>query len=92
MGLPLSARFMLLSALGFALMTTCVKLVATHGIPLLEIVAARSLVSLFLSYFDVRRKGLSVWGTHRTLLVARGVVGTLALICVYYVVTVLHLA
>ena len=92
MGLPLGARFMLLSALGFALMTTCVKLVATQGIPLLEIVAARSLVSLLLSYFDVRRKGLSVWGTHRTLLVARGVVGAFALICVYYVVTVLPLA
>ena len=83
---------MLLSALGFALMTTCVKLVAIQGIPLLEIVAARSLVSLFLSYFDVRRKRLSVWGTHRRLLVARGVVGAFALICVYYVVTVLPLA
>lgn len=92
MGLPIGARFMLLSALGFALMTTCVKLVAIQGIPLLEIVAARSLVSLFLSYFDVRRKRLSVWGTHRRLLVARGVVGAFALICVYYVVTVLPLA
>jgi drug/metabolite transporter (DMT)-like permease len=92
MGLPLGARFMLLSALGFALMATCVKLVANQGIPLLEIVAARSLVSLLISYFDVRRKRLSVWGTHRKLLLARGVVGTFALICVYYVLTVLPLA
>lgn len=91
-GIPLGARFMLVSALGFALMTTCVKLVSTHGIPLLEIVAARSLVSLVLSYIDVRRKGLSPWGTHRTLLVARGGVGALALICVYYVVMTIPLA
>ncbi|MDG1946224.1 MAG: DMT family transporter [Halioglobus sp.] len=83
---------MLLSALGFALMAACVKLVATRGIPLLEIVAARSLVSLVISYVDVRRKGLSLWGTHRALLAARGVVGALALICVYYAVMTLPLA
>ena len=86
------ARYMLLSALGFALMAACVKLVATRGIPLLEIVAARSLVSLVISYVDVRRKGLSLWGTHRALLAARGVVGALALICVYYAVMTLPLA
>jgi|TARA_R110002072_G_scaffold109128_3_gene236176 drug/metabolite transporter (DMT)-like permease len=86
------ARYMLVSALGFALMAACVKLVATRGIPLLEIVAARSLVSLVISYVDVRRKGLSLWGTHRALLAARGVVGALALICVYYAVMTLPLA
>jgi drug/metabolite transporter (DMT)-like permease len=83
---------MLVSALGFALMAACVKLVASRGIPLLEIVAARSLVSLVISYVDVRRKGLSPWGTHRTLLVARGGIGAFALICVYYAVTTLPLA
>jgi drug/metabolite transporter (DMT)-like permease len=83
---------MLVSALGFALMAACVKLVSSRGIPLLEIVAARSLVSLVISYADVRRKGLSPWGTHHTLLAARGGVGALALICVYYAVTTLPLA
>lgn len=89
---PKSARFMLLSALGFAAMGACVKLVALRGIPLLEIVAARSLVSLILSFVDVRRKGISPWGTHRKLLIARGVVGVLALMCVYYAVMTLPLA
>jgi drug/metabolite transporter (DMT)-like permease len=83
---------MLVSALGFALMAACVKLVSSQGIPLLEIVAARSLVSLAISYVDVRRKGLSLWGTQRALLVARGVIGALALICVYYALTTLPLA
>jgi drug/metabolite transporter (DMT)-like permease len=91
-GIPVGARYMLVSALAFALMTTCVKLVAKHDIPLLEIVAARALVSLVISYLDVRRKGLSVWGNQRTLLIARGAVGTFALICIYYVVTTLPLA
>ena len=83
---------MLVSALGFALMAACVKLVSSQGMPLLEIVAARSLVSLVLSYADVRRKGLSPWGSHRALLMARGVIGVLALICVYYALTTLPLA
>lgn len=83
---------MLLSALAFALMAGCVKLVASRGIPLLEIVAARSLVSLFISYVDVRRKGLSPWGTHHKLLAARGLVGAMALVCVYYAVMTLPLA
>lgn len=90
--IPLGARYMLMSALGFALMAACVKLVSSQGIPLLEIVAARSLVSLAISYADVRRKGLSPWGTQRLLLAARGGIGALALICVYYAVTTLPLA
>jgi drug/metabolite transporter (DMT)-like permease len=90
--IPVGARYMLVSALGFALMAACVKLVSSQGIPLLEIVAARSLVSLAISYIDVRRKGLSLWGTQRALLAARGVIGALALICVYYAVTTLPLA
>ena len=91
-GIPHGARYMLASALAFALMTACVKLASNRGIPLLEIVAARCLVSLAISYLDIQRKGLSPWGTHRALLLARGCVGTFALVCVYYAVTVLPLA
>ncbi|WP_413113292.1 DMT family transporter [Thaumasiovibrio sp. DFM-14] len=90
--LPVGVRYMTLSALGFALMATCVKTVSTYGIPVFEIVAARALVSLIISYLDVKRKGISIWGNNKPLLVARGAVGTLALICVYYAVTTLPLA
>ncbi len=90
--LPLSARYMLLSALGFALMAACVKEVYTYGIPVMEIIAARAVVSLIISYLDVKRKGISLWGTDKPLLIARGVVGALALICVYYAITTLPLA
>ncbi|PIE25214.1 MAG: EamA family transporter [Neptuniibacter caesariensis] len=83
---------MLLSALGFALMAVCVKSVSGYGIPVLEIVAARAAVSLLLSYLDVKRKRISVWGAHKRLLLARGIVGALALVCVYYSVTTLTLA
>ncbi|MDC0610300.1 DMT family transporter [Vibrio sp.] len=90
--LPLGVRFMLLSALGFAFMSATVKLVGTYGIPLFEIVAARALVSLIISYADVKRKGISIWGNNKKLLFARGTFGTFALICVYYSVTTLPLA
>ncbi|PCI14124.1 MAG: EamA family transporter [Thiotrichales bacterium] len=90
--LPLSARYMMLSALGFALMAVCVKEVSTYGIPVMEIIAARAIVSLIISYLDVKRKGISLWGLDKPLLIARGVVGALALICVYYAITTLPLA
>lgn len=83
---------MLLSALGFALMSASVKHVSNYHIPVFEIVAARALVSLVISYLDVKRKRLSVWGNNKPLLLARGMVGTMALMCVYYSVTTLPLA
>ena len=85
-------RYMLLSALGFALMAACVKAVSGYGIPVLEIVAARALVSMAISYLDVKRKRISLWGTNKPLLLARGIVGALALICVYFALTTLPLA
>lgn len=89
---PVGIRYMILSALGFALMSACVKYVSTYGIPVFEIVAARALVSLIISYLDVKRKRISVWGNNKPLLLVRGTVGTLALMCVYYSVTTLPLA
>ncbi|MCK6264959.1 DMT family transporter [Vibrio sp. ZSDE26] len=89
---PLGLRYMFISALAFSLMSACVKLVSHHGIPVFEIVAARALVSLIISYIDVKRKRISLWGNNRKLLFARGAVGSLALICVYYAIATLPLA
>ncbi|EAS43194.1 hypothetical protein P3TCK_09758 [Photobacterium profundum 3TCK] len=81
-----------MSAFAFALMSSCVKLVSTYGIPVFEIVAARAVVSLIISYADIKRKRISVWGNNKKLLIARGVAGSLALICVYFAVATLPLA
>ncbi len=89
---PIGVRFMVLSAFGFALMSATVKHVSLHGIPVFEIVAARAFVSLVISYLDVKRKRISIWGNNRKLLLARGAIGTFALMCVYYSVTTLPLA
>ncbi len=90
--IPTAVRYMLLSALGFSLMAACVKAASGYGIPLLEIVAARALVSLAISYLDVKRKRISVWGHNKPWLIARGAVGAVALVCVYFAVTTLPLS
>jgi drug/metabolite transporter (DMT)-like permease len=79
------------SALSFSLMGVCVKQVGGR-IPLAEVVLARALVSVALSWWLLRRAGVAPWGQRRALLVWRGVVGTLALLCVYAALSQLPLA
>ncbi|MEB3240188.1 MAG: DMT family transporter, partial [Cyanobacteriota bacterium] len=73
---------MVLSALSFSLMGVCVKHLGGR-LPVAEVVFARALISLLLSWWLLRRAGLSPWGRHRRLLVLRGVLGTVALFGVY---------
>ncbi len=88
----MSVWYMLISALGFSLMSACVKEVSELGIPVLEIVAARAIVSGIISYVDIKRKNISIWGNNKPLLIARGLLGAFALMFVYYAVTTLPLA
>jgi len=91
--LPISAWYMLLSAFSFALMAVCVKIANTsYQIPVLEIVAARALVSVIISYIDIKHKKISLWGNNTPWLIARGTVGAFALIFVYYAISTLPLA
>lgn len=90
--IPAAIRYMLLSALGFALMAACVKAVGGYGIPVMEIVAARAIISLIISYVDVKRKRISVWGNNKPLLIARGAIGAVSLMVIYFAVTTLPLA
>lgn len=90
--IPLGARYMLLSAFAFALMGASVKFAGQQGIPVLEIIAARALVSLVLSYADVRRKRIPLFGTHHLLLFLRGLVGFVSLTGVFYALVHLPIA
>ncbi len=82
---------MLASAFFFSLMSMLVKL-AGRGLPSQEIVLARALVSLVLSYALVKRAGVSPWGRRRGILVLRGLLGFAALSCFYYALTTLPIA
>jgi drug/metabolite transporter (DMT)-like permease len=87
--IPLGARYMLLSALGFAIMAMFVKIAGRQGIPVLEIITARAAVSLVLSYIHVKRKRVALFGHNKPLLILRGLVGFFTLTGVYY--SLLHL-
>lgn len=85
------ARYMIASAFFFSLMGLTVKL-AGKRLPTHEIVVARALVTLVLSFALLRRAGRSPWGRRHGLLLLRGAVGFLALLAFYYSLTHLPLA
>ena len=91
MALSQGAWYMVLAAFWFSVMAVFVK-IAGRTIPSSEIVFVRALVSLVITFFLVRRKGLSLWGTNRRFLALRGLFGFLGLICFFYAVTQLPLA
>lgn len=83
--------YMTLSALGFSIMSVLVKLAAPR-LPTGEIVLARAVMTLGLSYVMVKRAGLSPWGHQRRKLVLRGLLGFAALGCYYVALVRLPLA
>lgn len=82
---------MLASALSFSLMGVCVKQVGGR-IPAAEVVLVRALMNVLLSWLLLRRAGISPWGQRRGLLIVRGAIGSMALLCVYVALTELPLA
>ena len=83
--------FMIASALAFSAMSALVKL-AGENLPSQEIVVARAIVSLVLSWSLLRAAGVSPWGHDRKWLWIRGFLGFGGLSCLYGAVTHLPLA
>lgn len=82
---------MVASAFSFSLMGLCVKELGTR-IPAAEVVLARSVLSVALSWWLLKQAGVPPWGQRRGLLIWRGIVGTGALLCVYSALASLPLA
>lgn len=76
--------YMLLASLFFACMAVCVKLL--QGIPVLEIIFFRALISAVLCLVGIWRAGVPVLGTRKGLLTVRGIAGALALAQGYWLV------
>lgn len=83
-------RYMLLASMCFTLMQICIKLLP--GIPVVELVFFRSLVSLALSFGMLRAQRVKPFGAHRKYLVLRGVFGATALMLFFTTVKYLPLA
>ena len=69
----------------FSLMTLCVKNIDKR-IPIYELVFFRSLISLMITLFIINLKNINPWGNNKPLLILRGVLGTLALVCIFYAI------
>lgn len=69
--------FMLLASLFFAGMAVCVKMLP--GIPVLEIIFFRALISAALCLAGIWRAKISPFGNNRNLLVLRGLAGAVSL-------------
>jgi len=69
----------------FSLMTLCVKKI-DERIPIYELVFFRSLISLIITLFIINIKNINPFGNNKPLLILRGVLGTLALVCIFYAV------
>ncbi len=74
--------YMIVSVVCFALMNLVVKLMPT--IPATELVLFRSIVSIILSYFMIRKKKLNPFGNNKKWLIIRGVFGVVALTLFFY--------
>ncbi len=90
-GIAAGLRYMVLAAFFFSLMALLVK-IAGQRLPSAQLVLARSVVGLVLSYGMLRRAGLATWGSRKDLLVLRGLAGFVALLCFFYALTRLPLA
>jgi len=77
-------RAMAIGAWWFAVMGLFVKL-AGRRLPSSQIVLVRAALTLAMSWWAVRQARLpSPWGTHRGLLLARGVLGAIGINCFYW--------
>ena len=85
-------RYVLISAFGFAVMAALVKEAGVLGIPLLQIIFVRAVISVVLSLADIRRAGVHPLGNKRGLLFARGFFGFAALTGVFYALIHLSMA
>lgn len=88
---PTGLMWMAAGAFGFSLMSLLVK-VAGERLPAMEIVWARALVTLALSWLLVRRAGVPALGSDRPRLLLRGALGFGALSAFYWSVVHLPLA
>ena len=76
---------LVLASFFFSLMTLCVKNI-DERIPIYELVFFRSFLSLMITLLIINQKKINPWGKNKSLLILRGVLGTLALVCIFYAI------
>jgi len=90
MKLTEGVRLMFVATFLFALMNVFVKFVS--HIPSVQVVFIRSLVSLLLSLYFLRRAKVKIWGNNKLVLVLRGLFGATALVMYFTTIQKMPLA
>ena len=75
--------YLVFASLFFSLMTVCVKKI-DESIPIYEIVFFRSIFSLVVTSIIIKQKKINQWGKNKGLLIIRGLLGTIALLSIFY--------
>ena len=75
--------YLVFASLFFSLMTVCVKKI-DEAIPIYELVFFRSIFSLIITSLIIKKKKINPWGKNKALLILRGLLGTTALMCIFY--------
>ena len=84
-------RFLIGSGLAFSLMSVCVKAIGGR-IPISELVFARATISIIITRFFLYKNKINPWGYQKRLLIIRGLLGTVALFCIFQALTILPIA
>ena len=84
-------KFLIGSGLAFSLMSVCVKAIGDR-IPISELVFARATISILITRFFLYKNKINPWGYQKRLLIIRGLLGTVALFCIFKALTVLPIA
>ncbi len=77
--------YLVFASFFFSMMTVCVKKVDS-AISIYELVYFRSLFSLIITSLIINRKNINPWGKNKKLLILRGLLGTIALLCIFYAI------
>jgi drug/metabolite transporter (DMT)-like permease len=88
--LSYGAKMMFISIVSFSLMHLCVK--AIPDIPVHQLISFRSVFSILICVYILKSKAIPMWGNNKPILLARGFVGTLSLLCFFYSIQHLPLA
>tara|TARA_Y100001968_G_scaffold325443_1_gene366693 strand:- start:191 stop:1093 length:903 start_codon:yes stop_codon:yes gene_type:complete len=84
-------KFLIGSGLAFSLMSVCVKAIGGK-IPVSELVFARASISLIMTRLLLFKNNINPWGFQKKLLLVRGVLGTIALFCIFKAIIILPIA
>jgi len=84
-------KFLIGSGFAFSLMSACVKAIGGR-IPISELVFARASISILITGFLLYKNKIHPWGYQKKLLIIRGLLGTIALFCIFKALTILPIA